>query len=158
MRDYKKSVSLAVILVYIAMAFLVVFTCTLPLLAGWYVDFRGKDPRLATTILITCYPCVPFAAVALFTLRKLLKNVQNGLVLGDSNIKHLRTVAICLAAAGLIMLIAGFRYMPFFIAGFSAVACAFVVYVIKNVFDAALSQTREEQFEDVRKYYENENK
>lgn len=154
MNDYKKKVKFTLIVTYIAMFLLLLFVIFLPLLAQYFVEVRSKDKALASTILLTCYPCVPFAALTLFSLRKLLKNVLNGLILGDSNIKALRIITICLALAGVIMFAGGFFYMPFFISGAAAIICSLIVYVLSSVLNAALSAKREEEFGKVREYYE----
>ncbi len=154
MHDYRKSVKFTLYLTYAAMAITALITVFMPLAVQWFVEIRGKDPNLATSIMITCYPCMPFAAVMLYSLRKLLLNMLDGLVLGDANVRLLRTISICCLGASVIMILGGFRYMPFYISGFAAAAGALVVCVIKNVFDCALQMQREEEFESVRKHYE----
>ncbi len=154
MTDCKKSVKSALIITYISMVLLLLFVIFLPLLVQYYVEIRGKDPNLATTIMLTCYPCVPFAAVVLYSLRGLLKNVLAGLILGDKNIKFLRIISICLLLSAIVMFIGGFKYMPFFISAAAALICGLIVFVLENVLNAALSVKREEEFKDVRNYYE----
>lgn len=157
MKDYRKSSKFTLGLVYFFMLALVAFSVALPFITNWYVEIRGKDPRLATTIMTTCYPCAAIAAVALLAMRKIIVNVIAGLILGDENIKLLRTVAICLFAVAIFTTVMGFRYMPFFIVGFSAASCGMITLTFKTMFDTALQLQREKEFESVRKFYEEDN-
>ena len=56
MWNAKKSVTLSLILVYIAMAVLAAITVTMPWLVTWYVESKGREASLPTTIMVTCYP------------------------------------------------------------------------------------------------------
>lgn len=154
MHDYRNSVKITLILTYIALALLLIFTVTMPFLVQWFVEVRHKDPTLATSIMITCYPCVPFAVGLFWSLRCFLKNVLSGLVLGDKNIKLLKIMAICCFFAAVIMIAGGFRYMPFWISGGAALVGALVITTFRNIFDSILQMQREEDFRSVRMFYE----
>ena len=154
MKDYKASVKITLCLVYVAIAIMVLITVFFPFLVQWFVEKRHKDPALATAIMIVFYPCVPFAAAFLYSIRGLLVNLKNGLVFGDANIRHLKVIAVSCLAAGVIMIIGGFRYMPFWISGIAALAGALLSADIERVFSFALSKQREKEFSDVREQYE----
>ncbi|MBE6787041.1 MAG: hypothetical protein E7537_01685 [Ruminococcaceae bacterium] len=55
---------------------LVLVAFFLPFLVTWYVEYAGRLESLATTIMVTCYPCAPFTGLILFYLRKVLKNIE----------------------------------------------------------------------------------
>ncbi len=134
MKDYKKSAKLTLAITYIMMFALVVFVIALPFVTTWYVEKKARPADLATVTMLSCYPCVPFAVVALFSLKSFLKNIIVGEILTDKNYTYLKRVSFCCLFAGLIMLIAGFFYKPFFISSGSALFCSLVVKVIMDIF------------------------
>ena len=144
MKNYRKSAKLSLFVTYVFMAALLLCVIFLPMVVTWYVEVRGRDQTLPTTIMLTCYPLVPFAAIVLLSLRRLLINLLSGLVIGEQNIKMLKRISICCLAAGLILIFVGHRYMPFYIAGIAAAACSLIVSVIQNLFEALLQAQNEE--------------
>lgn len=124
------------------MFLLVVMAVSLPWLVIWYVETKGRPSDLATVVMVTCYPCAPFAAWALLSARKLLKNIINGNVFSDKNAVLLKHICLCCFFAGLIMLVAGFFYMPFYIASGSALTCALVMKLACDVTNAALENDK----------------
>ena len=157
MHDYRKTVKITLIVTYIAIAILIAFTVFLPFLVRWFVEIRNKDQSLAATIMLTCYPCIPFAFAILFSIKALLKNVLCGLILGDKNNNYLKIVAISCLGASVVMIIGGLKYMPFLISGIAAMACALIVWTLRSVIDAALQTQREQEYESVRLFYEKDN-
>lgn len=141
MQNYKKSAKISLIITYVFMLLLVVLTIGLPYGITWYVEVKGRAPDLAATVMLTCYPCVPFAAVALFRLRRFLKNLIRDTLFEGKNLYDLIYIAFCCLFSGIIMLIAGFFYMPFYISGGAAMFCALIVKVI---YDALLSFKKED--------------
>ena len=150
MRDYKKSVKITFIVINIAIVVLFALAIALPWLVTWFVEVRHKDGGLPAVVMLTCYPSLPFAAVALFSLRKLLKNILNGLVFGDQNITALRKISICCACGAVITFIAGFYYLPFFVVSIASFGCALIVKALKDTFAAELDSRREELYNSVR--------
>ena len=144
MKNYRKSAKLSLFVTYVFMAALLLCVIFLPMVVTWYVEVKGRDQTLPTTIMLTCYPLVPFAAIVLLSLRRLLINLLSGLVIGEQNIKMLKRISICCLAAGLIMIFVGHLYMPFYIAGVAAAACSLIVSVIQNLFEALLQAQNEE--------------
>ena len=144
MKNYRRSAKLSLFVTYVFMVALLLCVIFLPMIVTWYVEVKGRDQTLPTTIMLTCYPLVPFAAIVLFSLRRLLINLLSGLVIGEQNIKMLKRISICCLAAGLIMIFVGHRYMPFYIAGIAAAACSLIVSVIQNLFEALLQAQNEE--------------
>ena len=134
MKDYKKSAKLTLVVTYILMIALAVFVVVLPFAATWYVEKKARPADLATVTMLSCYPCVPFAVVALYSLKKLLSNIVKGDIKSDKNCIYLKRLSFCCLVAGVIMLIAGFFYKPFFISSGSALFCSLVVKVILDIF------------------------
>ena len=150
MRDYKKSVKFTFVVINIAIIVLFALAIALPWLVTWFVEVRHKDAGLPAVVMLTCYPSLPFAVAALFSLRKVLKNILNGLVFGDQNITALGTISVCCACGAVITFIAGFYYLPFFVVSIAAVGCALIVKALKDTFAAELDKKREELYISVR--------
>lgn len=149
--EYKKSTKISLALTYIFMVALAVIAVLLPWMVTWYAETMGRSQRLAATVMLTCYPCVPFAVVMLVSIRKVLKNLLNDIILSEQNISCLRRVSWCCLIAGVIMLIAGNFYLPFFIAGGAAVVCALIVRVIKNLLHFLMEQNNKEDISEEEK-------
>ena len=99
--------------------------------------------------MLTCYPCLPFAAAILISLRRILKNVLSGLILGDKNLKLLNAAAISSFAITAITVAAGRQYKPFYIIAFAAAALGLVFFVVKSLFSALLQKQREKDLGDI---------
>lgn len=146
----KKSLIFSLIVIDISIVVLFALAISLPWLVTWIVEVKDKDSSLPSIFMLTCYPCAPFAAVALFGLRKLIKNCINGLVFGDKNIRMLKLISICCLAGAVITLVAGRFYMPFYVVSIAAAGCALVCKVIKDLFAAELECRREKLYQTVR--------
>ncbi len=138
MWNAKKSVTLSLILVYIAMAVLAVITVAMPWLVTWYVESKGREASLPTTIMVTCYPCVPFAAAALLSLRRLLVNIGKSDVIIKQNVTMLHRISWCCFFCAVITLAAGRFYLPFYIVGAAAAFFTLIIRVFKNLLEAEL--------------------
>ena len=145
MKNYRKSAKISLFVTYVFMVALALCVVFLPMVVTWYVEIKGRDQSLPTIIMLTCYPLVPFAAIALFSLRRLLINLLSGLIIGEQNIKMLKRISICCLAAGLIIIFVGHLYMPFYIAGIAAAAASLIVSVIQNLFEALLQAQQSEE-------------
>ncbi len=150
MRDYKKSVKFTFVIINIAIIVLFALAIALPWLVTWFVEVRHKDAGLPAVVMLTCYPSLPFAAAVLFSLRKVLKNILNGLVFGDQNITALGNISVCCGCGAVITFIAGFYYLPFFVVSIAAAGCALIVKALKDTFAAELDNKREELYISVR--------
>lgn len=133
MNDYKKSVRITLGITYALMLVLLGLAIALPWGATWYVEKMQRPADLAKVVMLTCYPCAPFAAVCLFSLRNFLRNVLKDEVVTEKNAKNLFKMSICCFTAGLIMLVAGSFYMPFYISGGSAIFCALIIKTFNDV-------------------------
>lgn len=146
----QKSLKISLAIINISIIALFALAIALPWLVTWFVEVRHKDGGLPAVVMLTCYPSLPFAAGALFNIRKLLKNCIGGLVFGDQNITCLKKVCVCCLAGAAITLVAGCFYMPFYVVSIAAAGCALIVKVIKDLFAAELESRREELYETVR--------
>lgn len=128
------SIKFSLMLTDIFLCLLVLVALSLPFLVTWYVEYTGRLESLATTIMVTCYPCAPFTGLALFYLRKVLKNVQKGEYSNPENVKNLKYMSLCCIMVALITLIAGRFYLPFFLVAGTFLFVALLIFVFRNIF------------------------
>ncbi len=129
-----KHLKLSLYITNIFIIILAVFTVALPWMVTWYVETMGRSASLASTIMVTCYPCVPFAVGALVFLRKLLKNLIVKIDFGSGNLKLLRNLAYCCIVISAITLIAGKFYLPFFIVGSTFAFVSLLIFTFRSIF------------------------
>jgi len=139
--DKIKSIKIAIWVTVVFMFLLGVFIIGLPWMITWYVEKMGRSQSLAATVLITCYPCAPFAAGSLIFLRKLLKNVLEIGLLKEENFKLLKKIMICCIIISAITLVAGKFYMPFLIVSATFIFLALLLFGLR----AALYVTVKEE-------------
>lgn len=137
MWNAKKSVLLSLALTYAFMILLVIGMIALPGLVTWYVEIKGRAQSLPTTIMLTCYPCVPFAVVALWSLRCMLRNILNERIFVPDNSKMLHRISWCCFAVMAIMLFSGRFYLPFYVCAIAAAFLGLILRVVKNLFTAS---------------------
>lgn len=135
--DKNKLLKISVIAIDIFFIILLVLAASLPMLVTWYVEVRGRDASLPTTILVTCYPCAPFTGASLLYLRKIIRNTQKGEIFTQDNIKSLRNISICCCVISLITLFAGRFYLPFYIVGATFAFLSLVIFALRSIFIAA---------------------
>ncbi len=129
-----QSIKFSIMLTEIFILLLIMLAIALPFLVTWYVRFFGRAESLATTIMVTCYPCAPFTGLALFFLRRVLKKIDKGDYSNPKNIKHLKYMAICCIIIATITLIAGRFYLPFFLVAGTFLFLALLIFVFRNIF------------------------
>ena len=132
-------VKLAIIVTTVFIAVLIAFAVMLPWLVTWYVKIAQRHESLATTMMVTCYPCAPFTAVILLTLRKLLKNISVKNFNKTENSKLLKYMSISCVIVAVITLIAGRFYLPFYIVAATFLFLALIIYAFKSVADELFS-------------------
>lgn len=150
MQNNKKSVKFTYVIINASILLLFALALVLPWLITWYVEVRHKDAGLPLVVMLTFYPTFPFAVVALFSLRKMFKNILSGLVFGDENLSAFKKVAICCLSSAIITFVAGFYYAPFFVVSIAAAGCALIVKTIKDIFAIELQKQREQLYDSVR--------
>ena len=126
-------IKLSIILTTIFLAVLIAFAVMLPWLVTWYVQIAGRHESLATTMLVTCYPCAPFTAIVLLTLRKLLKNIDQKILDKDQSLKLLKYMAISCVIISAITLIAGRYYLPFYIVAATFLFLALIIFAFRSI-------------------------
>lgn len=131
----RKSAILSLILIYVFMILLVVGMVALPMLVTWYVEYKGREASLPTTIMLTLYPCAPFAAVALWSLRGVIKGVLEGNAFTAKNVTRLKNISWCAFAVTAVMLYSGRFYLPFYVCAMCAGFIGLILRVFKNIIE-----------------------
>ena len=126
-------IKLSIILTTIFLVILIGFAVMLPWLVTWYVQIAGRHESLATTMMVTCYPCAPFTAIVLLTLRRLLKNIDDKNFDKFQNAKLLKYMAISCIIISLITLIAGRFYLPFYIVAATFLFLALIIFSFRSI-------------------------
>ena len=145
MLSQNSSVKLSLYLTNLIIALFFAAAVFLPFLTKWYITYMGRPENLRNIILAVCYICLPFALLALFSLRRLLKNIMRGKTFVPENTKQLNLLFICCALAAVITLFAGYFYLPFYIISVAAAFFALILRVIKNVFRSAIELKSENE-------------
>lgn len=139
------SATLTLILIVIFAAVLAVLCFTAPFLFHWYfVGFRHME-NTAHTVIATFYTCVPFAAIAIYLLIRLLLRIRRSDVFVAENVSALRGLSWCCAAVCMITAVAGFFYFPFFAVCAAAGFIALILRVVKNAFADAVDIKNENE-------------
>lgn len=126
-------IKLSIIFTTIFMLLVLIFAALLPFLVTVYVQRAHRLESLATTIMVTCYPCAPFTLLSLWYLRKILKSALDGDILSADNMKMLKYMSICFIIISLITIVAGRFYLPFFIVAATFLFLSLIIFVLRNV-------------------------
>ncbi len=138
-----KAIKISLIITNIFILLLIIASVSLPWMVTWYVEKMGRSQQLPAVIMVTCYPCVPFAMAVLLYLRRILKNIANDKLFDtDTQIAFSRISVACLVIS-VITLIAGDFYLPFFIVGLAFAFFSLLVYVFKSVFSLTAARVKE---------------
>ena len=113
-------------------------------LSKWYAGLRSygtlqSGKLLAVSIYFLSIP----AWICLWNLRKLLLNIMGEKTFVDDNVRYLRIVSWCCAAAAVICLLSGIFYIPFLIFAIAAAFMMLIVRIVKNVFRQAVDMKSE---------------
>lgn len=128
------SIKFSVILTDIFIFLIFAFAATLPFLVTWYVETANRLESLATTIMVTCYPCAPFTILTLIYLHKFLRNIDFENYSAESNVKYLSYMATCCIIIAVITIVAGRYYLPFYIVSATFLFLALLIFVLRNIF------------------------
>ncbi len=128
------TIKFSIFLTDIFLVALVLVAFLLPFLVTWYVEYAGRLESLATTVMVTCYPCAPFTGMTLFYLRKVLKNIEKDDAANPENKKLLKYMSLCCVIIALITLIAGRFYLPFFLVAGTFLFLALLIFVFRNIY------------------------
>ena len=108
------SATLTLVLCYVFSACLAFMCAFAPTVFRWYFVGYRNLPSVATTVTVTFYVCVPFAAIALYLLIKTLLRIKKREVLVSKNVSAMRGLSWCCVAVCVITGVAGIIYFPFF--------------------------------------------
>lgn len=139
-----KHIKISVLLIDIAFFLLGVFVIALPFVITWYAEVMERGPSLATTVMLTCYPCVPFGFCILLCLRRFLKGVMNDELFSKNSVYQLKNICICCLIIAVITIVAGNFYMPFFIVGGTFLFLALITFSLKSVIKSELTNNSED--------------
>ncbi len=156
--NYKKYAKITLAFTYISLVLLFLFAIFLPFLVSWYVETKGRDASLPTTLLLVTYPAIPFVAAIILSLRKILKNILQGLIFGDENVKMLSVISVCSLLLAVVFIFFGHRYLPYYVAGILMAGISLIVFTFRTMFDCCLQLKRERENKDIIEFYENQNK
>lgn len=144
MWNKEKSVTLSIIVCFIFLAVLTVGLFLGPWAVGkWFSVYRGFSELSTLKHLLTLfawcfYPCSLFAYTTLYSLIRLLFNIQKREIFITQNVKYLRRISWCCFIVAFITLIGSIFYIPF---SFIAIAAAFLglmLRIVKNVMQNAV--------------------
>ena len=140
MWNCKKSVILSIIFCFIISVMLTACAFLLPCVLGWFL--RNSQPPeqidLFKSAVLTCYyVSMPFAAVTLFSLIKMLFAINREEIFIDANIRRLRRISWCCFAVAIITLIGSYFYHPIVIIAIAAGFMGLIIRVVKNVMNSA---------------------
>lgn len=89
-------------------------------------------------MMVSLYLCSLPAWAALYWLHRLLGSIAAGQIFVPENVRALRAISWCCAAACAVCLASTFYYAPWSLAGVAAGFMALLVRVIKNCFEQAV--------------------
>ena len=73
---------------------LIVCVVALPWAVTWYVEIMGRSQKLPAIIMVTCYPCVPFAAAILLYIRRIIKNISTDMLFHLDNVIYFKRISL----------------------------------------------------------------
>ncbi len=130
----EKALKTALVLTNVFAVLLAVAAVGLPWGVTWYVETMGRSAKLPAIIMVTCYPCVPFAGAILLYLRRIIKNVSKDMLFHLDNIIYFNRISLFCLVISVITLIAGKFYLPFLIVGVAFAFFAFLTFIFKTVY------------------------
>ena len=113
---------------------LIVCAVALPWAGTLYVETMGLSQKLPAIIMVTCYPCVPFAGAILLYLRRIIRNISTDMLFHLDNMIYFKRISLFCLVIALITLIGGRFYLPFLIVGIGFGFFAFATYVYMAVY------------------------
>ena len=111
--------------------------------ASWFVQVRLMHWQLGVLLMVSIYSGSVFAWLCLYRLWRLIANVRRGEVFVDANIRHMRVISWCCAAAAVICLLSAAYYLPFIFVAVAAGFMALIVRIVKNAFQQAIAMKDE---------------
>ena len=103
-----------------------------------FAERKGMGPGWGLAFYMALLMGSVFGWVALGKLWGLLKSIKVGQVFTAENIRRMRVVSWCCAAAGLVCLGAGLLYLPCLVCAMAAGFMTLIVRIVKNAFQQAM--------------------
>ncbi|WMJ22403.1 DUF2975 domain-containing protein [Paludicola sp. MB14-C6] len=140
-----KSIALSSILVKFVMILLTIGAFIIPKISEWYDKISYRESIFWPLTIILYCTLVP-AFIAIFSLNKLITNINKDNVFVDQNVKLIRILSWCCFLASLLFGILGFYRFIAFLLCFAAAFFAIILRVIKNVFEKAITIREENDY------------
>ena len=148
--SYKRSAAISLALCFILCAAFIALAVILPLgFKQFYMEYLGestvteKVENVTRTVLITFYACLPFAAVMMYSLIRLLFNIIHGKAFIRRNVAYLIALSICCFAVFITSAVIGFRYLPILLISGVILVVGVMLVVVANVMSAATALREE---------------
>ncbi len=150
MWNRKHSVTLSIVVCFVVAVALTAALFIGPWLVElWFTIFRGWSEtspgmlRMLTLFSASFYPCAVFGYITLYSLLRLLFNIQKEDIFTLQNVRYLRRISWCCFAVAVITLVSGVFYLPFLAVAVAAGFVGLMLRVVKNVMQSAV-EIREE--------------
>ena len=111
--------------------------------SAWFVRVRAMSGQIAILLMGTIYSGSVFAWLCLWHLWQLLAGVKRGEVFTAPNVRHMRVISWCCAAAAVITFASAAYYLPFLFLAVAALFMALIVRIVKNAFQQAIAMKDE---------------
>lgn len=141
-----KSLKLSKFCVYLFFILMVLFCFTAPWVYNVFIENRYFSYSAYPFLLITTYTAVIPATIALYSLFKLLNNIERDFIFEYENIKYLRVISWCCIFAGIICLISGLYDWGFVPVAVAAAFVGLILRVVKNVIAQACEIKQENDY------------
>lgn len=127
-----------VLLFVVALVLLDVFAIRITgVLGRWFLGYSG-GLKEGLIFVGTLYGCSIPGYILLYSLYRLIRNLEQGQVFVPQNVAYLRRVSWCCVAAAIICFAGVGTYHSFLIITVAASFMALIVRVIKNIFQQAI--------------------
>lgn len=146
-----KSLFLSRMLTIAAAFLLLIMTFFMPAISKWYADISvsggvfGKCD-IVIPMCITLYLCEALAFGALWSLHKLLSNINNDQVFIPENTSCLRRISWICMIMGVVLFIFSLWQTIFLFAAILVIMFGLIMRVLKNVFEKAVEIKSENDF------------
>lgn len=143
-----KSIKLSTIFTKVVIVLVIAFAAALPII--------NKKASLSHQLMLNAnevvyilpiiYICCIFALVALWSLNRLLTNIQKENVFVSDNVKILRVISWCCFLAAFVLIFGSFFSLLFFLLSIIVGFVGLILRVVKNVFEAAVHLKTENDY------------
>ncbi|MBE6984852.1 MAG: DUF2975 domain-containing protein [Ruminococcaceae bacterium] len=133
-----KTLTVSSVFVLVFAVALAALLCTAPMLVELFGEIRAFSQLVLDCILYTFYLCSLPAAIALYGLWQLLRNIQKEQIFVLENCRLLGMISWCSLTVTILTLAACYHYLPF---GLVSVAMLFIFLIVRVVRSCMLNGT-----------------